>query len=168
MSSGIEYCWIWVILRIQTLTTTLISAVFSWKYHRKIVHIPSSDSLSIDALLHYDRRGVLGHQKCMGDEETFRKGRLSIQHKKTTIMMTLLLLLLLLLLYLWFLLFLFKVPFLGAFAKLRKATIVVVMSISPSVRLFAWNNLAPTGRIFMKIDIGVFFENVSKKISSFH
>jgi hypothetical protein len=40
--------------------------------------------------------------------------------------------------------------FLGAPAKLRKATISFVMSVRPSVLLSAWNNLAPTGRIFMK------------------
>jgi len=39
--------------------------------------------------------------------------------------------------------------FLGAFAKLRKAAISFVMS----VRLSAWNNSAPTGRIFIKFDI---------------
>jgi len=38
--------------------------------------------------------------------------------------------------------------FLGSFAKLRKATTCFVMS----VRLSAWNNSAPTGRIFMKFD----------------
>jgi hypothetical protein len=36
--------------------------------------------------------------------------------------------------------------FLGTFAKLRKATI----SFVTSVRLCAWKNAAPTGRIFMK------------------
>jgi len=30
-----------------------------------------------------------------------------------------------------------------------------------SVRPFAWNNSAPTGRIFMKFDISVFFKNMS-------
>ena len=38
---------------------------------------------------------------------------------------------------------------LGAFAKLRKATISSIMSVRPS----AWNNSAPTGRILMKLDI---------------
>jgi hypothetical protein len=42
-----------------------------------------------------------------------------------------------------------KYGFLGAFAKLRKATISFVMS----VRLPSWNISAPTGRIFMKSDI---------------
>jgi hypothetical protein len=51
----------------------------------------------------------------------------------------------------------------GAFAKLRKATISFVMSVRPSVR----NNSAPTGRILMKIDICVFFENLSRKFK-FH
>jgi hypothetical protein len=39
--------------------------------------------------------------------------------------------------------------FLGEFAKLRKATISLVMSVHPS----AWKNSANTGRIFMKFDI---------------
>jgi hypothetical protein len=47
--------------------------------------------------------------------------------------------------------------FLGAFAKLRKATIGFVTP----VRLSAWNNSAPTARIFMKFDIGG--ENLSRK-----
>ena len=45
--------------------------------------------------------------------------------------------------------------FLGAFAKLRKATISFVMSVRPS----AWNNSTPTGRIFLKFEICVLFEN---------
>jgi hypothetical protein len=49
--------------------------------------------------------------------------------------------------------------FLGAFAKLRKATINFVVSI----RLSAWNNSVPNGRIFMKFDIWAFLENVSRK-----
>jgi hypothetical protein len=52
--------------------------------------------------------------------------------------------------------------FLGAFAKLQKATTSFVMSVRPSVRptvrLSAWNNLAPIRRIFMKYYICVFFE----------
>jgi hypothetical protein len=40
---------------------------------------------------------------------------------------------------------------LGVFAKLRKATISFVISVS--VRSSAWNNWAPTGRIFMKFGI---------------
>jgi hypothetical protein len=36
--------------------------------------------------------------------------------------------------------------FLGAFVKLRKATITFVTSL----HLFAWKNSAPIGRIFMK------------------
>jgi hypothetical protein len=39
--------------------------------------------------------------------------------------------------------------FLGAFAKLPKATI----SFVTSVRLSAWNNSAPIGQIFIKFDI---------------
>jgi len=48
---------------------------------------------------------------------------------------------------------------LGAFAKLRQATIRFVMSGS----LSAWNNSAPTGRFFIKFDIRGFFENLSRK-----
>jgi hypothetical protein len=43
----------------------------------------------------------------------------------------------------------YVLPFLGAFAKLRKATISFVMSVCPS----AWNNWVPTERIFIKFDI---------------
>ena len=43
--------------------------------------------------------------------------------------------------------------FLGAFAKLRKATISFVMSVCPSARLSAWNNSAPNGRNFLKFDV---------------
>jgi hypothetical protein len=43
-------------------------------------------------------------------------------------------------------------PWLGAFAKLRKATISFVMSICPSTQ----NNSARTGRIAMKFDVNDF------------
>ena len=55
--------------------------------------------------------------------------------------------------------FFFSLDFLtllGAFAKLRKAAISFVMS----VHLSSWNS-ASTGRIFMKCDTSVFFENLS-------
>jgi hypothetical protein len=49
------------------------------------------------------------------------------------------------------------IPFLGGFAKLRKATISFVMSVCLSVRLSfqlsAWNDSARSGRIFIKFDI---------------
>ena len=45
------------------------------------------------------------------------------------------------------------VAFLGPFAKLRKVAISFVMSVC----LSALNNSAPTARIFMKFDVGVFF-----------
>ena len=51
---------------------------------------------------------------------------------------------------------------LGAFAKLRKATISFVMSFCQFVRPSAWNN-----PIFMKFHIFIFFENLSRK-SKFH
>ena len=38
------------------------------------------------------------------------------------------------------------------------------VSSCPSVHLSAWNNSAPTGRIFMKFDIGLFFENLLRKV----
>ena len=58
--------------------------------------------------------------------------------------------------------------FLGAFAKLRKATIRFAISVCKPLLPSVWNNSAPTGRIFMKFDIRRFFEkNLSKKIK-FH
>jgi len=51
---------------------------------------------------------------------------------------------------------------LGSFAKLRKATISFVIYVRLSVRPSAWNNSAPTGRIFTKFYISGFFENLSK------
>ena len=55
---------------------------------------------------------------------------------------------------------------LGAFEKLRKATVTFVLpvwtSISPSVPS-AWKNSAPTRRIFIEVDIRVFFENLPRK-----
>ena len=48
----------------------------------------------------------------------------------------------------------------GAFRTMRKEAISFVMS----VRLSARNNLCPTGRIFMKFYIPVFFENLSIKL----
>jgi len=52
--------------------------------------------------------------------------------------------------------------FLCVFAKLRKTPMRLVMSVCPSVLLFAWNNSAPTGRIFMKFDIWIFFADLSR------
>ena len=52
--------------------------------------------------------------------------------------------------------------FLCAFAKLRKAYMCFVMHVL-YVRPSKCNNLALTGSIFMKFDISVFFENVSRK-----
>jgi hypothetical protein len=51
--------------------------------------------------------------------------------------------------------------FLGAFAKLRKATINFVTPVRPS----AGKNSAPTGRIFMKFDTYVFFSKICGDIS---
>ena len=52
---------------------------------------------------------------------------------------------------------------LGAFAKLRKATVTYVMSVRPP----AWNISAPTGRILIKFDIWAFLESLSRKLK-FH
>jgi len=56
------------------------------------------------------------------------------------------------------------VPLLGAFAKLRKASVSFLVSVSLSFRLSARNNWAPTGGIFMKFDIWLFFEKLSRKL----
>ena len=42
-------------------------------------------------------------------------------------------------------------PLQGAFLKLRKVTIIFVISVRPST----WNNSAPTGQIFVKLDFWV-------------
>jgi len=55
----------------------------------------------------------------------------------------------------------FNNQFLGAFVIFLKATVSFVMSVSPS----AWNDLVSTERIFMKFDIWVRFENLSRKFS---
>ena len=52
--------------------------------------------------------------------------------------------------------------FLGAFTKFRKVTIGFVMSARPS----ACNYSAPTGRIFRKFDIYVFFRKSVEKIQA--
>jgi len=50
-----------------------------------------------------------------------------------------------------------KCGFLGVFAELWKVAVGFVMSVC----LSGWNSSAPTGWIFMKFDIWVFFENLS-------
>jgi len=52
--------------------------------------------------------------------------------------------------------------FLCAFGKLRKATTSFVVN----VRLSAWNNSAPIGRIFKKFDMSIFRKFVQK--NTFH
>jgi len=54
------------------------------------------------------------------------------------------------------------VLFLRTFAKLPKAIISFVMSVRPS----AWNVSNPTGRIFIKVYICVFCENLSRSFRS--
>jgi len=53
--------------------------------------------------------------------------------------------------------------FLGAFAKVRKATTSFLMCVRPSICPSACNSLALIGRIFMKFDFWLFFENLSRK-----
>jgi hypothetical protein len=55
--------------------------------------------------------------------------------------------------------------FLGAFVKLRKVSISFMSCLSGS--LSAWNNLAATGRAFIKFGFRKVFENLSKKIQVF-
>ena len=55
-----------------------------------------------------------------------------------------------------------NVGFLCALEKLREATLSFVMPVCVSVRLSAWNNSAPTGRIFMKLGISSFSEEIRK------
>jgi len=53
--------------------------------------------------------------------------------------------------------------FLGTLEKLRKETVNFVMSAHPP----ACNTSSPTGTIFMKFDILIYFVNLSRKIPSF-
>jgi hypothetical protein len=55
---------------------------------------------------------------------------------------------------------------LSTFAKLRKATLRFFISVQPALCLSAWNNFAPTGRIFIKFDIRGYFQSLSR-ISKF-
>jgi len=48
----------------------------------------------------------------------------------------------------------------SAFAELRNATVSCVVFVRPST----WSNSAPTGLIFLKADIWLFFENLSRKL----
>jgi hypothetical protein len=44
-------------------------------------------------------------------------------------------------------------PFLGEFVKLQKVTVSCIMSVCLSIHLSTWNNMTPSGQIFMKFDI---------------
>jgi len=59
-----------------------------------------------------------------------------------------------------------KMRLLGAFAKLRKATVSFVMSVRPSA-FSEWNDSALSGRIFIKFDMWLFFEKLLRKLK-FH
>ena len=54
--------------------------------------------------------------------------------------------------------------FIGAFAKLSKATMSFVRAVFLPVCMFACNNSAPIGRILTKFCVWVFFENLSRKL----
>jgi hypothetical protein len=56
------------------------------------------------------------------------------------------------------------VLFLGAFAKLRKATVSFVMSVRPSVLV---GQLGSHWTDFHEFNISVFFENLSRKFKFF-
>jgi len=62
-----------------------------------------------------------------------------------------------------------KEALLGAFEKLRKATVSFVMSVCPPVHLsicpFPWNNSSPTGRNYVKFDIWGFLKICLEKLS---
>ena len=45
-----------------------------------------------------------------------------------------------------------------------KATINIVISVCPPSRLSLWNAWVPTERIFVKFNICIFFENLSRKV----
>jgi hypothetical protein len=50
--------------------------------------------------------------------------------------------------------------FRGASAKLRQTASCLVMTASPSIRPFPWNNSTPTIQILMEYDICALFENM--------
>ena len=54
----------------------------------------------------------------------------------------------------------------SGFRRIRKIakSDLQLRHVCPSVCQYAGNNWAPTGRIFVKFDIGVFFENLSRKL----
>jgi len=56
----------------------------------------------------------------------------------------------------------YKSRTLNLLCAFAKECISFVMPVRLSVRLSTWNNSAPNGRIFMKFDIGGFFENLSR------
>ena len=47
--------------------------------------------------------------------------------------------------------------------SLASSCLSVCLSVCPSVHLSAWNNLAPTRRIFVKFNTWVFFKNLPRK-----
>jgi hypothetical protein len=65
----------------------------------------------------------------------------------------------------WRHLYTFRSQFIRCVRKISKSDSYlrhVCVSICPSVHASAWYNSAPTGRIFMKFDMWVFFENLSR------
>ena len=107
-------------------------------------HVP--DALNTVIMLHYSNRQLLPRQS-----RVYENGEFWTDIK------------LLLLLPHSFL----NLQVLGRFSKLQEATTSCVMclfvSVCPSVSRFAWNNSVPTAQIFMKFDIWVIFENLSRK-----
>ena len=65
--------------------------------------------------------------------------------------------------HMWMLILICMTHFLGTFTKLRKATISFIIPFSlPVCPPSAWNGLA-SSQIFVKSDILVFFENLSRE-----
>ena len=70
---------------------------------------------------------------------------------------------------LWYIGPLFPVTQIVCFkARSQNCEKLLLTSLCLSVRLSAWNNWVPIGRIFMKSDIRVFFENLIKVKRTFH
>jgi len=53
---------------------------------------------------------------------------------------------------------------LGAFPKLRKATVSFIMTLCPSLPLSVWNNSVTNGRIFMKFIMLIFFRKCVEEV----
>ena len=64
--------------------------------------------------------------------------------------------------------YVFSEILLGAFSKLRKITISFVLPVRPSISLSKGNNLAPSGRIYMKFGILMYIQQDTALHSLFY